>query len=109
MRSRPTRPAGTARSADGSSGMTRGRSHQGSGAPDGNLILTVAPYAGASPPPQPDETGTAIVIPVTKAIKVSLAVPKTTGYCWRNQAGAEAARVTCAVVEKIGSIALVFV
>jgi hypothetical protein len=49
--------------------MTRGRSHQGSGAPDGSPTLTVAPYARASPPPQPDETGTAIVIPVTNSIE----------------------------------------
>ncbi len=29
----------------------------------------VAPYAGARSPPQPDETGTAILIPVTNAIE----------------------------------------
>jgi putative transposase len=49
--------------------MTRGRSHQGSGVPDGNPILTVAPYAGTSRTPQPDETGTGICIPVTNSIK----------------------------------------
>ena len=29
----------------------------------------VAPYTGASTPPQPDEAGTAILIPVTNAIE----------------------------------------
>jgi hypothetical protein len=49
--------------------MTRGRSHQGSGAPDGSPTLTVAPYAGTPTPPQPDETGTAIPIPVTNPLE----------------------------------------
>ena len=29
----------------------------------------VAPYAGTPTPPQPDETGTAILIPVTNAVE----------------------------------------
>jgi hypothetical protein len=49
--------------------MTRGRSHQGSDARDGNPTLTVAPYAGARRPPQPDEKGTAVYIPVTNPIE----------------------------------------
>ena len=28
-------------------------------------------------------------------------------YCWRNQAGTKAVRVTCAAVEEVGEIALI--